>query len=129
MGFNHLCKKKFFWCSSLWRFIYLCRNNQEPLVHFALLKQHVTTLTLGLWPKQGDERLRAKRKTWECKECEGMNPHTHKWTPMLGVGVPNGLLNLQSVIAGVKTHCLEEIFISLKIYWNLDVWNGLASPI
>ncbi len=23
----------------------------------------------------------------ECKECEGMNPHTPKWTPMLGVGV------------------------------------------
>jgi hypothetical protein len=29
--------------------------------------------------------------------------------------------NLQSAIEGVKTHRLEELFISLKIYWNLDV--------
>jgi hypothetical protein len=45
-----------------------------------------------------------------------MNPHTPKGTPMLGVGVPKGLPNLQSAIAGVKTHCLEEFFVSLKIY-------------
>jgi hypothetical protein len=63
------------------------------------------------------------------KECEGMNPHIPKQTPMLGVEVPNGLLNLQSVIARVKTHCLVEFFISSKTYWSLDVWNGLASPI
>jgi hypothetical protein len=42
-----------------------------------------------------------------------MNPHTPKGTPMLGVG---GLLNLQSVIAGVKTHFLEKKFISLESY-------------
>jgi hypothetical protein len=35
---------------------------------------------------------------------------------MLGIGVPSGLLNLQSMIAEVKTHYLEEFFISLKIY-------------
>jgi hypothetical protein len=57
----------------------------------------------------------------ECKECEGMNPHTPKGTPMLGVGVPKGLPNLQSVITGVKIHCLEDFFISLKSYWSLDV--------
>jgi hypothetical protein len=27
------------------------------------------------------------------KECEGMNPHTPKWTLILRVGVPNGLPN------------------------------------
>jgi hypothetical protein len=52
----------------------------------------------------------------ECKECESMNPHTPKGTPMLGVGVPKGLLNLQSAIARVKTHRLQEFFISLKSY-------------
>ncbi len=31
--------------------------------------------------------------SWECKECEGMNLHTPKGTPMLGVGVPKGLPN------------------------------------
>jgi hypothetical protein len=34
---------------------------------------------------------------------------------MLGVGVPKGLPNIQSVITGVKTHFFEEFFISLKI--------------
>jgi hypothetical protein len=61
----------------------------------------VATLALGSWPRQGVVKLWAKWETrehstcsWECKECEGMNPHTPKWTPMLGVGVPKGLLNL-----------------------------------
>jgi hypothetical protein len=35
---------------------------------------------------------------------------------MLGIGVPNGLPNLQSVIAGVKTPFLEAFFISLESY-------------
>jgi hypothetical protein len=35
---------------------------------------------------------------------------------MLGIKVPNGLPNLQSAIARVKTPCLEKIFISLENY-------------
>jgi hypothetical protein len=35
---------------------------------------------------------------------------------MLGVGVSNGLLNFENVISGVKTHCLEEFFITLESY-------------
>jgi hypothetical protein len=35
---------------------------------------------------------------------------------MLGVGVPNGLLNLQSAISGVKIPFLEELFILLESY-------------
>jgi hypothetical protein len=35
---------------------------------------------------------------------------------MLGIGIPNGLPNLQNIIIGVKTHFLEEFFISLKRY-------------
>ncbi len=55
------------------------------------------------------------------KECEGMNPHTPKWTHMLGVGVPNGVPNLQSMIAGVKTHRLKKLFVSLKSYWSVNI--------
>ncbi len=51
----------------------------------------------------------------KCKECEGMNPHTPKWIPMLGVGVPNGLPNLQSTIVGVKTHHLDNSLYHWKI--------------
>jgi hypothetical protein len=35
---------------------------------------------------------------------------------MLGVEIPNGLSNLQSAIARVKTHHLEELFILLENY-------------
>jgi hypothetical protein len=35
---------------------------------------------------------------------------------MLGVGVPNGFPNLQSVIAGVKIHLFKKFFISLENY-------------
>jgi hypothetical protein len=37
------------------------------------------------------------------KECEGMNPHTPKGAPTLGVWSPGGLPNLQRAIARAKT--------------------------
>jgi hypothetical protein len=49
------------------------------------------------------------------KECEGIDPHTPKATPTLGVGVP---VNSQ---IGVKIQWIEELFISLERYWNVDV--------
>jgi len=48
------------------------------------------------------------------RECEGIDPHTPKGTPTLGVGSPGGLPNFQRAISGVKTQWLEEFFISLK---------------
>ncbi len=51
------------------------------------------------------------------KECEGMNLHT----PILGVRISNGLLNLQRAIARVKIHWIEAFFISLKSSWNVNV--------
>jgi len=51
-----------------------------------------------------------------------VNSHFGSWSP-------NVLSNLQKVISGVKTHCIETFFISLENSWNLDVWNGLAWPI
>jgi len=47
------------------------------------------------------------------RRCEGMNLHTSKefhfrsWSP-------DGLLNLQRAIAGIKTQWLEEFFISME---------------
>jgi len=58
---------------------------------------------LGLRPKQGLARLHAKRKPENEGKCEGMNPHTPKGASTLGVWSPGGLLNLQRVIARVKT--------------------------
>jgi hypothetical protein len=65
----------------------------------------------------------------ECKECEGVNPHTPKWTPTLGVGEswsPKGTPELQREIWGVKSQWLVALFISMKSSWSVDVQNGLA---
>jgi hypothetical protein len=95
--------------------IYFCRNPNFGL----------TTKVRGLqgWGPRGRPESHI---TWswegkECKKCEGMNPHTPKWTPIVGVEVPNGLLNLHSAIARVKTHWFGEFFILLESYWNLNV--------
>jgi hypothetical protein len=45
-----------------------------------------------------------------------MNPHTPKWAPTLGLKSPDGLLNFQRAIIGVKSHWIEELFIPLKIF-------------
>jgi hypothetical protein len=50
-------------------------------------------------------------------KCEGMNPHTPKWAPTLGIGV----LNFQKEISDIKTHWIEAFLIPLKSSWNLDV--------
>jgi hypothetical protein len=54
------------------------------------------TLILGLWPRQRHGKVWVKSVTWElhlhsqeCEGvCEGMRPHTPKWTFILGVGIP-----------------------------------------
>jgi hypothetical protein len=46
--------------------------------------------------------------------------------PKWGLGSPLGLLELQSLIAGVKTPCIKTFFISLESYHNVDVKNELA---
>jgi hypothetical protein len=102
--------------------------NPSYATTIAIAFQTIATLALGSRPRQSVTRLQAKWETWEhstcsreCKECEGMNPHIPKWTPMLGVGVPKGLPNLQSAIAGVKSPRLEEFFISLESCSSVDV--------
>jgi hypothetical protein len=57
--------------------------------------QFVTTLTLGSRPKQGHGMVWAKMQPrshihtfGSVRKCEGMSPHTPKWTPTLGIGVP-----------------------------------------
>jgi hypothetical protein len=62
-------------------------------------------------------------RVWENEPSHSqLNSHFGNWSF-------DGLLNLQRAIAGVKTHWIEEFFISLKNSWNLYVWNGLAWPI
>jgi len=44
----------------------------------------------------------------------------------MGLRSPPGLLKTQSAIAGVKTHCIEVLFIPLERSWSVDVQNGLT---
>jgi hypothetical protein len=48
------------------------------------------------------------------KECEGMNPHTPKGTPTLGVGIPVDFQIFREQLKGVKTHGFEAFIISLE---------------
>jgi hypothetical protein len=57
-------------------------------------EMNVTTLALGSWSKQGHGKVQVRNATWEShlhsqsvRECEGMNSHTTKWTPILGIGI------------------------------------------
>jgi hypothetical protein len=56
----------------------------------------VTTLALGSWPRakeckgvgqEGNPRV-TSHAFGSVEECEGMNPHTPKWAPTLGVWIP-----------------------------------------
>ncbi len=92
------------------------------LTNCLLVMIFVATFALGSWPRQAGCKVMDQGRpeshitcSRECKECEGMNLHTPKWTPIVGVRVLNELPNLQSTIRRVKTHQFEESFISLKI--------------
>jgi hypothetical protein len=41
-----------------------------------------------VWKGKGMERCGPRMQFGSVRECDGMNPHTSKWTPTLGVGIP-----------------------------------------
>jgi hypothetical protein len=51
-----------------------------------------------------------------------VNSHFGSWNP-------NGFPNFQRAIVGIKTHWIEDLFIPLESFWNVDVSNGLSWPI
>jgi hypothetical protein len=74
-------------------------NKVETIVKihsYNLLSENCRNLSLALTTKakacevvsqEGSLRV-TLHALGSAKECEGMNPHTPKWTPMLGIGVP-----------------------------------------
>ncbi len=117
-----------------WQHIFelLKRNDSNPLNVKEFMDKTrfhiVTTLTLGSRLRQGLAKVWAKSEprnhiscSQECKKVWGnesphsqVNSHFVSWSP-------NGLLNLQRAILGVKTHWIKEFLISLKRFWNVDV--------
>jgi hypothetical protein len=56
------------------------------------------------------------------RECEGMNPHTPKWAPILGVGILMDFRIFKEWFEGSK-------LIRLKSSWNINVKNEVALSI
>jgi hypothetical protein len=103
----------------VWKYCY-CRNLNHGLVTRARACKVVSQdRSLGVTPH-------APKSARECERNEPshsqMNSHFGSWSP-------NGLSNFQKAIARVKTHWIEEFFISLESYWDVDVLNGLVWPI
>jgi len=65
------------------------------------------TLALGLQRKQRHGKVRTENVT---RECEGMNPHTPKWIPTLGVGIPMEFQVFKKVFQGSKLIRLNKFF-------------------
>ncbi len=59
--------------------------------------------------------MRAKRKPRSAKQCEGMNPHTPKGTPILGVGVSVDSLIFKEQLQGSKLIGLRHPLYHWKI--------------
>jgi hypothetical protein len=93
-----LCCWKVDYCQASDKITYRCSS---ILLNRSMISQGVATLALGLRPKQGLAKMRAKSESprvtfyalGNVGKCEGMNPHTPKWTPTLGSWNPNGLPN------------------------------------
>jgi hypothetical protein len=65
------------------------------------------------------------------KECEGINLHTPKWTPIVGIRIPNGLSKFQRAISGDKPcdifYIIRKLLKRRCLKWahiaHLDIWN------
>jgi hypothetical protein len=64
------------------------------------------TLTLGSRPRQRHGKVWVKNATQEShlhsRECEGLNPHAPKWTPILKVGIPMEFQIFKEIFQGLK---------------------------
>jgi hypothetical protein len=83
--------------------------------------RNAATLALGSQPRQGLTRLRAKKKAQEWRKVWGNEPSHCQRSFHFGSSSFEGLLNVQRAIARVKNQWLEEFFIPLENYWNVDV--------
>jgi hypothetical protein len=68
------------------------------------------TLTLTSRPRQRHGKMGAKSVT---RECEGMNPHTPKWTRTLGVIIPMEFQIFKKIF---KTHLIKKFIIPLEAF-------------
>jgi hypothetical protein len=88
----------------------------------------VTTLALGLWPRQGLARLRAKREPRSEGKCERVNPHARKGAFTLGVGVPVDSWIFKERLQGSKPNGLQGSLYHWKALGMQMSKMGLHNP-
>ncbi len=101
-----------------------------------ILKGIVATLALGSRPRQkGLQRCGPRlspRVTFSCpgsaKECEGENPHTPKWIPMLGVRVLVDSRMFREWLQGSKLNSLKSSLYHWKSIETFMSEMGLHHP-
>jgi hypothetical protein len=88
----------------------------------------IATLALGSRPRQGLAKARVKREAQESHfMLLGVQENAREWTLTLPNELPLWELEYQWTPESsgsdcrVKTQWIEELFISLEIYWNLNV--------
>ncbi len=98
----HVCPLEENWVLVTNQFVITCRNPSLGLT--------IKTRACKGAGQEGSSRT-TSHVPGSIGKCEGMNPHTLKWAPILGVG----LLIFQRVITKVKTHWIEKFLIPFKI--------------
>ncbi len=84
---------------------------------------NVTTLALGLRPKQGHGKVWVESATQKSlshsQECEGLSPHTLKWIPILRVWIPMESWIFKKQFEEKKTHCIWTFTYTIENLLNL----------
>jgi hypothetical protein len=102
------------------------KRKKHPKTILKLLSKnniYVTTLTLTCDQSKVFEwcesRVQPKNHIQileNVEKCEGMNSHTPKWAPILGIEIFNGLSNLQNTISKVKLIGLKSFLYHWKFF-------------
>jgi hypothetical protein len=121
--------------TSCWRTLltifYLCRN---PSLWFATKARG---LQGGRPRSRPGSHITYSRECKESRECEGMNPHTPKWTPTLGVGESwspkgtpktserdlRGQISMARGVLYINGKLLKWRCLKWSRILHLDIWN------
>jgi predicted RNA-binding protein with PUA domain len=94
--------------------VYMCRNPNLGLTTKAKAREGAGQK----WSPGVTLHAPGRLRVWESGKIEFPHPQVNSH---FGSWSPDGLLNLQRVIARAKTHQIEEFLISLEGSWNLNV--------
>jgi hypothetical protein len=123
--------------------LWLKQNNKIPIFVKNVYKVVWISL-IHINCRNPSARLTTKAKAWKVRpkvspgitfhalenviECEGMNPHTPKWTPTLGVGVPMDSQIFRRRLQGSKLIGWKRLLYHWKALGTYMFKMGLHDP-